>query len=93
MLSSEGSTLSRLILARHTLICRAIEVDLQLEVLALVESAQNASSYSDASSPVQKSFRRTRQRLSAEVAVLPALIEDLDGQLDRAWQRLHTVSP
>jgi len=93
MLSSEGSTLSRLILARHTLICRAIEVDLQFEVLALVESAQTASSYADAASPAQKSFSHTRQRLSAELAALPALIADLDGQLDRAWQRLHTVSP
>ena len=93
MLSSEGSTLSRLILARHTLICRAIEVDLQLEVLALVEAVQNATSYPDALSPAQQSFRHTRQRLSAEVAVLPALIQELDGQLERAWERLHTVSP
>lgn len=93
MLSSEGSTLSRLILTRHTLICRAIEVDLQLEVLALVETAQNASSYAESAAPAQQSFGDTRESLRAERAVLPALIAELDGQLDRAWQRLHSVSP
>jgi hypothetical protein len=93
MLSSEGSTLSRLILARHTLICRAIELDLQLEVLALVEAAQNATSYSESAAPPEQSVRPTHQQLSAELALLPALIADLDSRLDSAWQRLHSVSP
>ncbi len=93
MLSSEGSTLSRLILARHTLICRTVEIDLELEVLTLVESAHSASEYPDGLTPPRQSFSHTRKELCAERTLLPALISNLEFEIERAWQRLYSVSP
>jgi hypothetical protein len=38
-------------------------------------------------------FSRSRRRAEAELVVLPSLLEDLEGQIGRAWRRLDTVSP
>jgi hypothetical protein len=90
MLSSEGSTLTRLILARQTLICCAIELDARYEALLAIEAAR----VDGAIAPDTGSSRScSRRRAEAELVVLPSLIDDLEGQIDRAWRRLDTVSP
>ena len=91
MLSSEGSTLTNLILARQTLICCAIELDARYEALLAIECAQG-----DAAAPIENdraSLSPSRRRAEAELVVLPALIDDLEGQIGRAWRRLDKVSP
>jgi hypothetical protein len=94
MLSSEGSLLARLILERHTLICRAIDLDMQFEVLALLESTQDGCcADSPAATDVRVHFSDSRKRLSADVELLPALVDDLEAQIERAWRRLDRVSP
>ncbi len=93
MLSSEGSILTRLILARQTLVCRAIELDLQFEVLALVESMQDACSDAHTATDARTTTTQSRKELSAELSLLPERIEDLDRQIERAWHRLDRVSP
>ena len=93
MLSSEGSTLTRLILARHILICRAIESDAHFEVLELIESAQGVRSDSHPRTMARGLFIQSQNRLLAELVLLPALVDDLEGQIERAWRRLDRVSP
>ena len=89
MLSSEGSTLTSLILARQSLICCAFELDARYEALLAIEGARKAA----APAPEADPAGRTRRRAEAELTVLPSLIEDLEGQIQRAWRRLDTVSP
>ena len=91
MLSSEGSTLTNLILARQTLICCAIELDARYEALLAIEAAQgdSAATVEGGNAP----FSQSRRRAEAELVVLPSLIDDLEGQIGRAWRRLDKVSP
>ena len=93
MLSSEGSVLARLILARQTLICRTLELDAQFEVLALIESVQADSPGSAAATEDPASFSKPRRRLAIELVLLPALIVELEDQIERGWRRLDEVSP
>jgi hypothetical protein len=91
MLSSEGSTLTNLILARQTLICCALELDARYEALLAIETAQD-----DGGAPVEgqgAASSPSRRRAEAELVMLPSLINDLEGQIGRAWRRLDTVSP
>ena len=90
MLSTEGSTLTRLILARQTLICCAIELDARYEAMLAIEAARDSANKDPEADP---SSSPTRRRAEAELTVLPSLIKDLEGQIDRAWKRLDKVSP
>jgi hypothetical protein len=90
MLSSEGSTLTSLILARQTLICCAIELDARYEALLAIEGVRADGPKAPKTEP---SLSPSRRRAEAELVVLPSLIDDLEGQIDRAWRRLDTVSP
>ena len=90
MLSSEGSTLTRLILARQSLICCAIELDARYEALLAIESARKEY----ASVPEgEREISPSKRRAAAELVLLPSLIEDLEGQIARAWRTLDRVSP
>jgi hypothetical protein len=89
MLSSEGSTLTSLILARQSLICCALELDARYEAMLAIADARSAAAPAPASDPAAC----TRRRAEAELTVLPSLIADLEGQIGRAWRRLDTVSP
>jgi hypothetical protein len=93
MLSSEGSRLSRFILARQTLICRAEELDARLNVLALVERTLESLPAAVTETKAALSFTQQRDRASAEVVLLRALIKDLEAQIDRGWERLDNVLP
>jgi hypothetical protein len=93
MLSSEGSALARLILARQTLICRALELDATFEVLALIDSVRDDGSATVTPTEDPAFFSRPRRRLAAELVLLPALIAHLEGQIELGWRRLDEVSP
>jgi hypothetical protein len=90
MLSSEGSTLTSLILARQTLICCALELDARYEALLTLEGFQKGATEAPETDAVANP---TRRRAEAELVVLPSLIDDVEGQIDRAWRRLDRVSP
>lgn len=72
--------------------CRAVELDSRFEALALLQCAQDTCA-ADERAQVPGSFSRYRRRVSAELVVLPALVEDLEVQIERAWRRLDVVSP
>lgn len=90
MLSSEGSKLTRLILSRHTLICKAIELDTKYELLAQIDAQVR---YDHAAARVHRSFDRRRRRMQAELILVPALVDDLEGQIECARLRLDSVLP
>ena len=91
MLSSEGSTLTNLILARQSLICCAIELDARYETLLAIDGARHP--LPEVAEAERASFSRSRRRVEAELVILPSLIDDVEGQIARAWRRLDTVSP
>lgn len=93
MLSSEGSALTWLILARHTLICRALELDAEFEVLSLLESARDRRSGNEAPIDAFGPVGRDRRRLSVERMLLPFVVNDVESGILQAWRRLDTVSP
>jgi hypothetical protein len=78
MLSSEAYALTRLILARQMLICRAIELDTKAEVLTVAGPA--AASW------------ETFREVGAELALIPALLENLEVEIAAAQGRLSAVS-
>jgi hypothetical protein len=90
MLSSEGSKLARLILARHSLICKAIELDTKYELLTEMDARiRNGGGVQRYHGP----FDRSRRRMQAELVLVPALVDDLEAQIERARLRLDTVLP
>ena len=90
MLSSEGSKLARLILARHTLICKAIELDTRSESLAQTDMGVRNE---DGTTRAHDASAHCRQRMQAERMLVPVLVERLDEQIERAQRRLDTVLP
>lgn len=89
MLSSEGSTLARLILERHSLLCRAVELDLESEVEAL----RAVWECKDLTARNSALFHIYRERIPMQLLVLPLELADLDEQIAEAWLRLRSVSP
>jgi hypothetical protein len=79
MLSSEAAALTRLILARQMLICRALELDTKAEVLAVT-------------GPAVCSWE-TFHAVYAELALIPGLLENLDREIAAAQRRVHAVCP
>ena len=90
MLSSEGSKLARLILARHTLICKAIELDTKYELLSQIDARVRSD---DGVQRPHGAFERSRRRMRAELVLVPALVNDVEAQIERARLRLDTVLP
>jgi hypothetical protein len=77
MLSSEASALTRLILARHALICRASELGRTAAAAGLTRGAR-------AGAP---------RGALAEIVLMPGRIGELDERISRAWRRLAEVRP
>jgi hypothetical protein len=77
VLSSEADELTRLILARQTLICRAIELDSKSEVLIMA-------------APAVCSWEAFHA-VYAELALIPGLLENLDLEITAARRRLNAV--
>jgi hypothetical protein len=77
MLSYEADALTRLILARQMLICRALELDIEAEVLAVT-------------GPAVCSWE-TFHAVYAELALVPGLIENLDVEISVAQRRLKAA--
>jgi hypothetical protein len=93
MLSQEASSLTRLILTRHSLFCRAVELDVELEVLALLQTAPDLSLGPQAQIDADQRLDVRVDDALAESALLPALIAGLEGRISGAWARLHRASP
>jgi hypothetical protein len=79
MLSSEAAALTRLILARQMLICRALELDTKAEVLT-------------ETSPAVCSWE-TFHAVYAELALIPGLLENLDREIAAAQRHVDAVCP
>jgi hypothetical protein len=79
MLSSEAAALTRLILARQMLICRALELDTKAEVLTVTGPA--ASSW------------ETFHAMYTELALIPGLLENLDREIAAAQRRVNAMCP
>ena len=88
MLSLEASHATSLILARLNLLCRATELTMEIEVLALLQSALGAARTAEDSHLSVRS-----NAASLELAQLPVKVDDLDVRIGDAWTRLDRVSP
>jgi hypothetical protein len=89
VLSSEALALTRLILARQSLICEAIELDARYEVLAVLASAHAEVACAtgcngDCADPLQA--------VHAALMLMPALLDHLELEIAIAWIRLEEVS-
>jgi len=91
MLSLEASHATSLILARLNLLCRATELTMELEVLALLQSALGVSEGAHTGEDSHLSARS--DAASSELAQLPTKVVALDERLGEAWSRLDRVSP
>ena len=90
MLSSEGSNLARLILSRHTLVCKGIELETTYQSLVQPDiGLQN----DDGNTRAHNRPADCRERMQAELVLVPALVDHVDEQIERARLRLDTVSP
>jgi len=92
MLSLESSDLTRLIMERHTSICRAVQLGAKYEALTVLKSLADADS-SVANLDADECFDRQMSEIAAERTLLPVVLADLDKQIDTAWARLDQVSP
>jgi hypothetical protein len=93
MLSQEASSLTRLILMRHSLACRAVELDVELEVLALLQSVPDPALGERARIDADKRLSSRVEDARAEAALLPGLLARLEIRIRAAWGRLHRASP
>jgi hypothetical protein len=93
MLSHEASSLTRLILTRHSLFCRAVELDVELEVLALLHSVPDLTLAPQAQIEADLRLNVRVDDALAESALLPALIGGLEDRISGAWAQLHRASP
>jgi hypothetical protein len=89
MLSSEGSNLARLILERHSLLCRAVELDLESEVEAL----RAVWECKDLTARNSALFQIYCERMPAKLLMLPIELAYTEEQIAEAWLRLRSVSP
>jgi hypothetical protein len=76
-LSSEADALTRLVLARQMLICRALELDTRAEVLTVT-------------GPAVCSWEAFHA-VYAELALVPGLLENLDVEISAAQRRLKAA--
>ena len=88
MLSLEASHATSLILTRLKLLCRATELTMELEVLALLQSALGAARTGESTHLSARS-----DAASIELEQLPSKVVEVDGKLGEAWSRLARVSP
>jgi len=93
MLSLESSVLTRLIMERHTSICRAIQLDAKCEVLTLLKSFADEGPAVVTTIDPGECFSQRLEELAAERTLLPGFLADLEERIDTAWARLHQVSP
>ena len=93
MLSQEASTLTRLILMRHNLACRVVELDVELEVLALLQSVPDPALGERARADADQRLTLRADVAAAEASRLPRLIARVESRIGAAWARLHRASP
>jgi hypothetical protein len=93
MLSLEASRLTNLILTRHTLECRAVELEVRLNMLALLECAPDLPLALHGASGEDACPAELRDAAAAELKVLPALLAGVEERIRLAWQRLQSASP
>ena len=84
MLSAEASSLASLILERYRLVGRAIELEIELELARLHDSADCAGP----AAPVVPDAA-----VAEELARLPYMIQTVSEQIVRSWADLDRVSP
>ena len=92
MLSLESSDLTRLIMERHTSICRAVQAGAKYEALILMKSLADEDS-AVTTIDADERFSQQLSEIAAERTLLPVLLADLEKRIDTAWARLDQVSP
>jgi len=91
MLSSAGSTLTRLVIAKHTMICRAIELDVIFEADAVVLAAREAAGFTQMAAGEAVSVAARKRSLTAELIMLTELIGDVEAAIAIGWRQLARV--
>jgi hypothetical protein len=86
MLSHQAAELAQLVIQRHTLICRAIELDNEHQLMTLIRTANAHASGSSA-------LERHRDEVLAELVLMPLLIDDVEASIGAAWDRLRFLQP
>ena len=86
MLSAEASSLTSLILQRHGLVCRAIELEIELELARLLHAA-------DCPQQAVLNAAHTATAAAAELALLTPMIDDVSQRIAGSWDGLDRVSP
>ena len=86
MLSQEAHDLATLILARKSLVCRAAELDAEIELLTARHEAATACGEADA-------LDEKLEAMIGELLLTPALLDDLDARIAAACSRLKASDP
>ena len=86
MLSTEASSLTSLILERHGLVCRAVELEIRLELSRLMAAA-------DCPGDLDPDSRNAAIEAAAELARLPSVLDVVNDRIAASWLDLDRVSP
>jgi hypothetical protein len=93
MLSLESSVLTRLLLARHTSICRAMQLDATGDILTLLKSAPDDGLRVVTAIDADKCLSQRLHDIETQQTLLPVLLSHLEERIAIAWARLDQVSP
>ncbi|HEX2830435.1 MAG TPA: hypothetical protein VHP37_29125 [Burkholderiales bacterium] len=86
MLSQEAHDLATLIATRHSLICRAAELDAQIELATTLYDAPSMHGGEDG-------LDDELETMISELLLLPSLVDDLDTRIEAAWDRVRASDP
>ena len=81
MLSQPAHDLTSLLLARKSLVCRAAELDAEIELVTALHDAATARGTAD-------DLDEKLEAMIGELLLTPALLDDLDARIAAAWGRL-----
>jgi hypothetical protein len=94
MLSSAASALTQLILARHTLMCRAIELNAMFDDdAAVMAGGETIGTAERDQSHAKYEAGHSRRCAAAELMLLPALLSNNNAAIADAWERLARTCP
>ena len=89
MLNQEAEELTTLIVARHILISRAMELEARYDAMAVMHEApfDRVRPSPDDDETLRAKFEEVR----GELVLVPALLLDLEQRIGAAWDRLRVV--
>ena len=90
MLSRTAAKLTHFILARHSLICRAVELESTVEAHSIVRAARDGAGVDQGVGQQLCAVSPDRAAL-AELMLLPELISMVEESIVSGWERLGRV--